>query len=212
MTTKPHRLRAVLAFAFCAAATFPLAAWAEPFSIDGLLSHCDYTDTTIQCEIHADGARYVASSADGTSIETLETLFELGTNTPLRGKGEVLRAYSITRDVILDNWGPGKGDGAEKFRAALQGYWTDASDGTQGLLIHGSILEDMNAGIPTSQAIWQVAVSCADAGGEGPALRVTQYDTQSAQTGCWVIRDLSGTDMLLYLPEADVERRMVRQN
>lgn len=194
-----------LTFAIAIAASPALA---EPFQIDGRLSHCGYTDASVYCEFHAGGLRYVASSSDGTPYDDLEGMFDLGTNTPMRVSGQILYSASLTRDVTLSAWEPGPPDGSEPLRASLEGYWRDADSPGGALLIHGGTWEVWQNNTPGAQAIFDLTGDCGD--GRAPALAVTEYDTKRSETTCWVLHSVTDSSLHLWHPDTGQDLRFTK--
>jgi uncharacterized membrane protein len=151
--------------------------YGEPYSIAGILSHCDVTDTTLQCEIHSDGFRYLASSAGPTPMALLEELLAAPENSPIEIAGDMIGYHNVTADVTIRDYAFAGRDPYAAERAALQGFWTSADDPLYQLSVYGGTFEEYYESIPTSTAIMSWQEGCAGSPGDGAAVALRSYET-----------------------------------
>ncbi len=171
--------------------------YGEPYSVSGVLSHCDVTDTTLQCELHAYGYRYVASSADPTPMATLEALLDLPENTPMAWAGDLMAENGVTAEVTIREIDDTVTDPYADLRAALQGLWRSTDDSAYELLIHGGLFEELYDGTPTGTAVMELAQTCDGALGDGPyvdlhSLNGPDYDQ------CHAVVSVTGDTLTLF--------------
>ena len=121
----------------------------EPYTVSGLLSHCDYTDTGVQCELHAPPWIYRAYAPDSPNMSLVEDLEEMPVNTPMTWSGELMFHSSPFAEVTIHSVRFEGTDPYASLRAGLQGLWTSRTDGEYTLLIHGGLLEEWYGGVPT---------------------------------------------------------------
>ncbi|MBV0910939.1 DUF1036 domain-containing protein [Anianabacter salinae] len=183
----------------------------EPYSVSGLLSHCQVNDASMECEIHADGFRYLASSAGQTPLPLLEDMDSLGVNAPVTIEGDLIGYDDITAIVTIRDWSRRPADPYARLRAGLQGQWQSIDDDAFSTLIHGATLEDRYAGVPGATAIFDVGDTCEDALGAGPVLRVTYLDMTDQEPLCWVVIEVTQDYMEMHAVGAMEPFRMLRK-
>lgn len=150
--------------------------YGEPYSISGVLSHCDVFDATMQCEIHSDGWRYVANSAEPTPLPLLEQLLALPPNTPIGISGDMMSWEGLTAEVTIREYETGGHDAFARQRAAVQGFWRSADDASYEVLIYGGIMEEMYDGVPNDTSLIKWADTCEGAHGAGPAMILKSFN------------------------------------
>lgn len=169
----------------------------EPYTIAGLLSGCEGTDTAIVCDLYNEGFRYRASSGRQTPTETIEMLMDLPVNTPMVWSGDMISIYDALVDVTIRE---ARREGKDPFanvRAHLQGYWTSKDDPSYQLLISGALFEEYSDTIPTDTRIVEVARTCEGSAGDGPYLIAHPYHP-SEETRCFEIVEAAGNQLVLF--------------
>lgn len=156
----------------------------EPYTINGLLSHCQVYDASMACEVHADGFTYIASSANHTPLATLEQLDSLGVNTPVTISGDMTGYWDSTAEVTIATWRQEGTDRYSDLRYALQGLWTSEDDPQWSILVHGSTVEDLHAGMPGGTATLHIADTCPGLLGDGPVV-ILAYSDAPDDPLCW---------------------------
>ena len=177
----------------------PLAApgtYGEPYTISGVLSHCDVFDVTAQCEIHAEGWRYVANSADPTPMWMLEQLMPLPTNTPVTISGDMMGYSGLTADVTIRDFSVGGGDGFASWRAALQGMWGSTQDSAYQILVYGGVLEELYNNNITDTSLMTWAPTCDGAHGDGPALILKSFNDPEFER-CMIVHE-TGSRLVMF--------------
>jgi uncharacterized membrane protein len=177
--------------------TPPPGTHGEPYSISGLLSHCEVTDASVQCELHKDGWRYVASSAFHTDQGLLEDLMDLPPNTPMSWRGDLAFYEGANVEVTLREARAEGDDPFAALRARLQGFWTSASDPNYQLLIAGGVFEESYEHIPTDTRLMDLATTCDGARGDGPYLLAQSY-ARDGDIRCFEVFELSRNSLSLF--------------
>ena len=175
----------------------PPGTYGEPYSIGGLLSHCEVTDASLRCELHNDGWRYVASSAFHTDQGLLERLMDLPVNTPMSWRGDLAFYEGANVEVTLREARAEGNDPFADLRARLQGGWTSASDPNYQLLIAGGVFEEVYENIPTDTRLMELANTCAGAQGDGPYL-LAHSDARDGDIRCFEVWEASATTLSLF--------------
>ncbi|WP_372884645.1 DUF1036 domain-containing protein [Shimia sp.] len=169
----------------------------EPYSIAGILSHCDVFDATMQCEIHNDGWRYVANSADPTPQWMLEELLMQPPNTPISIEGDMMNYQGLTANVTLRGYDIGGADPFARERDGVQGLWRSLDDASYQVLIHGGIMEELYDEVPTDMSLMTWARTCDGAHGDGPALILKSFNDPEFER-CMILHD--ATSRLVLFP------------
>lgn len=169
----------------------------EPYSISGLLSHCEVTDASVQCELHNDGWRYVASSAFHTDSALLERLLDLPQNTPMAWTGDLAFYEGANVEVTIREARVEGSDPFAALRARLQGFWTSASDPNYQLLIAGGVFEEFYENIPTDTRLMELATTCEGSRGGGPYVLAHSYG-RDGDIRCFEVWDASATTLSLF--------------
>ncbi len=185
--------------------------YGEPYSISGILSYCQVFDVTMECELLADGWRYIANSADPTPLAVLEDLERLGVNRPLSIAGDMIGYEGNIAQVTIREWSLGGPDPYASIRQRLQGIWQSPDDEKFVTLIHGGMIEDYYDGNPSAQATFDVVPTCDGALGAGPALSVIYTDMTDDDPLCWVIVELNSSYMEMHAAGAMKPFRMLKQ-
>lgn len=182
----------------------------EPYTVSGILSHCDVLDASIRCEIHSEGWRYVATSAGEapTPLAILERLNDTALNTPVRISGDLVSYEGHSADVTIREVGPGEPDRFAEVRDALQGLWR--SEHGNEVLIDGGLWQELLLGMPVFRFPMHITDECMRMASRGPVINL-----RSAETGEWesciVIIDLTATRLHVSFAEAgggEVYRRV----
>lgn len=150
--------------------------YGEPYTISGILSHCDWYDAGLGCTVLSDGWSYLATSYDNTPVDTLVAMDEAGVNAPITISGDMISYEGSEALVTIREWRVGGDDSFAAIRAALQGYWTSADDAAYQLLIHGSSFEEYYDQVPTFSAVMHFGTGCTDAPGDGPSFQLVTRD------------------------------------
>lgn len=177
--------------------TAPPGTHGEPYSISGLLSHCEVTDASVQCELHKDGWRYVASSAFHTDPALLEQMLDLPPNTPMSWRGDLAFYEGANVEVTIRAAQVEGNDPFAALRARLQGFWTSASDPNYQLLIAGGVFEESYENIPTDTRLMELATTCDGARGDGPYLLAHSY-ARDGDVRCFEVFELSDDTLSLF--------------
>lgn len=150
--------------------------YGEPYSVSGILSHCDWYDAGLGCTVIADGWSYLATSYDHTSVDTLEALDGLGVNVPISISGDMISYEGSEALVTITDWQQQGGDPFASTRAALQGSWTSIDDSSYQVLIHGARFEEYYGSIPEDGYTMHFVSACTDGPGDGPAFELVARD------------------------------------
>lgn len=150
----------------------------EPYSVQGILSHCEVFDASMACEVHAEGWRYVANSAGPTRQALLEDLLALPENTPISISGDLIYYEDISADVTIRSYQLGGTDRFASYRRAMQGLWWSLDDPKYELSIHGGIFEEMYLGVPTDTSMMQFGNGCPDFPGPDPVVVVKSFNPE----------------------------------
>ncbi|MCC1482230.1 DUF1036 domain-containing protein [Roseibaca sp. Y0-43] len=169
----------------------------EPYTVAGLLSHCEVTDASVQCELHNDGWRYVASSAFYTDQALLERMMDLAPNTPMTWVGDLAGYGGANVDVTIREARVEGSDPYARLRAELQGFWTSTSDPNYQLLIAGGVFEEWYQNIPSDTRLMELANTCEGAMGDGPYLLAQSY-ARDGDIRCFEVFELSQDSLSLF--------------
>lgn len=169
----------------------------EPYTVSGLLSHCEVTDANVQCELHTDGWRYVATTAFHTDAALLERLLTLPTNTPMTWVGDLAGYGGANVDVTIREARVEGSDPFAQFRDNLQGFWTSNSDPNYQLLIAGGVFEEWYQNIPSDTRLMELANTCDGARGDGPYLLAHSY-ARDGDIRCFEVFELSRNRLSLF--------------
>lgn len=153
--------------------------YGEPYSIAGVLSHCDWYDAGMGCTVVADGWTYVASSYDHTKMSTLEFLEQMPPNSPVVIRGDMISYEGAEAIVTIREWDIGSADAYQGYRVAIQGYWTSEDDPDYQVLIHGSSYEEYYGNIPQDYAFMHFTDQCEASPGGSPAFNIVRRDGSS---------------------------------
>lgn len=177
--------------------TAPPGTHGEPYTVSGLLSHCEVTDASVQCELHYDGWRYVASSAFYTDQGMLEGLMDLPPNTPMTWTGDLAGYGGANVDVTIREARVAGVDPYTQVRADLQGFWTSTRDPNYQLLISGGVFEEYYQNIPSDTRLMDLANTCEGAMGDGPYLLAQSY-ARDGDIRCFEVFELSQDSLSLF--------------
>ncbi len=169
----------------------------EPYSISGILSHCDVFDVTAQCEVHGDGWRYVANSADPTPLAMLEEMMALPFNTPIEIVGDMMSYEGLTATVTIREFSVIGNDAFAGERRAVQGVWRSHEDPAYEVLIYGGIMEESYDSVPDEMSLMTWAETCEGAHGAGPALMLKSFEDPEFER-CMILHE--ATDQLVMFP------------
>lgn len=151
----------------------------EPYSILGLLSHCDYYDAGIGCTFIADGWSYVASTYDNTPEDLLVRLDEMGPNVPVSVAGDMISYEGAEAIVTVREFSLAGADKYQGWREAMQGFWTSEDDQNFQILVHGSRYEEYYEGIPNDVSMMHFTENCDASPGDSPAFNLIERDGSS---------------------------------
>lgn len=168
--------------------TDPPGTHGEPYSIAGILSHCDVFDATMQCEIHNEGWRYVANSVDPTHQWMLEELLMLPVNTPVEIAGDMMSYEGLTANVTLREYSVTGQDAFARERAGVQGLWRSVDDPAYEVLIYGGTMEESHGGVPNEMSLMTWADTCDGADGDGPALLLKSFNDPAFER-CMILQE-----------------------
>lgn len=169
----------------------------EPYSIEGLLSHCDWFDEGLGCTVLADGWRYVATSYDNTPADTLIALDELGVNVPLSISGDMISYEGAEALVTIRDWARAGNDPYAEIRRGLQGFWTSADDARYQVMIHGASFEEYYDQLPQEAFTMQFREGCPGAPGGGAAFQIVARD--GTEDRCAFVSALSSMSFELFV-------------
>lgn len=144
----------------------------EPYTITGLLSHCEWYDAGMGCIVIADGFSYVASSYDPTPLALLEYLETLGPNVPVTVSGDMISSDGTEAMVTIREWEIASADLYAGERSLMQGFWQSDDDASYELLIHGSSFEEYSQQIPSGLLYMHFQEGCPGYPGDGPAFQL----------------------------------------
>lgn len=169
----------------------------EPYSVAGILSHCDFYDAGLGCTVLANGWSYVATSYDNTDQDLLVALEELGVNVPLSISGDMISYEGSEAMITIRDWQVEGRDPYGAARAALQGFWTSTDDPSYQVLIHGSGFEEFSKQIPGSLALMHFSDGCPGAPGDGPAFTLASRDP--SEDRCIFVSGVDGANLELFV-------------
>lgn len=144
----------------------------EPYSISGMFSHCEVFDASMQCEIHANGFRYLASSLDPTPLDMLERLDRLATASAIGISGDMISYEGNRARVTIRDFDQGGQVPHLATLQAIQGRWWSVDDAKYEVLIHGGMFEEYYNGMPSETALIALADGCQGFPGDGPAIQL----------------------------------------
>ncbi|MBU2942504.1 DUF1036 domain-containing protein [Shimia thalassica] len=148
----------------------------EPYSVQGILSHCEVFDASMACEIHADGYRYVAYSTAPTPQSLLEDLMAAGENRPIGVSGDMISYEGNVAEITIRDYTFAGEDPYSAHRAAMQGLWRSLDDPNYEVLIFGGIFEELYQQLPTDTSTMFFTQNCEGSPGTGPAILLKSYD------------------------------------
>ncbi|MEE4296077.1 MAG: DUF1036 domain-containing protein [Wenzhouxiangella sp.] len=170
----------------------------EPYSVSGLLSHCDFYDAGMGCTFIANGWSYVASSYGPTPLSTLEALDALGPNVAMGISGDMI-SYSGTEAIVtIRDYERTAPDQYQAMRAAMQGLWTSVEDPKSQILIHGSLHERIYDGMPGDLGLMHFSEGCPGAPGDGPAFQL--IDRLGEEKLCYFPTKDANNELSLFMP------------
>ncbi|MGH1369953.1 MAG: DUF1036 domain-containing protein [Maritimibacter sp.] len=170
--------------------------YGEPYSILGVLSHCEYYDAGIGCTFVADGWSYVASTYEDTPEDVLVRLDELGLNVPISVSGDMKSYEGSEAIVTVREFSLQPADSYQIWRDSMQGFWTSDDDQNFQILVHGSTYEEYYQGAPNDLSMMHFTESCADSPGEPPAFNLVNRDGTSDV--CMYISHIGNGNMELF--------------
>ncbi|MEQ9694790.1 DUF1036 domain-containing protein [Shimia sp. SDUM112013] len=169
------------------ARTDPPGTHGEPYTISGILSHCDFYDVSMACEIHANGFRYVANSSGPTPQTLLEEMADLGENRPVSISGDMIFYEGNVAEVTIRDYEATGTDPYAAYRAGMQGFWRSMDDPNFEVLIYGSVYEEMYQQISTSTSTMFFTQRCEDSPGSGPAFELVPYGETEADRCMFIL-------------------------
>ena len=169
----------------------------EPYSVGGLLSGCEGTDTAVVCDLYNDGFRYQVSTGGPTPDATVEWLMDLPVNTPMGWVGDMISYYGALAEVTIREATLEGTDPFAAVRARMQGYWVSVDDPDYALLLVGALFEEYAQNIPSDTRIVEIATTCEDAKGEGPYLIAHPYQDDE-DPRCFEIVEATGDRLVLF--------------
>lgn len=169
----------------------------EPYSITGILSHCDWYDAGLGCTVLADGWSYVASSYDPTPVAILEDLEALGPNVPITISGDMLSYEGTEAFVTIRDYSIGEPDRHQTTRQALQGFWTSEEDANYEILIHGSTYEEFYQQMPDMPLMMHFQTGCPDNPSDAVSFRLVSRDGDEDR--CVLVSHVDGSSLELFV-------------
>tara|TARA_R100000322_G_scaffold94439_5_gene59037 strand:+ start:81703 stop:82779 length:1077 start_codon:yes stop_codon:yes gene_type:complete len=154
----------------------PVGTHGEPYSITGILSHCDVLDNGIQCTILADGWIYVADSYSPTPLPMLEDLLNAGENRAIQISGDLMDYAGQQANVTIREYSFGNPDAYSVERGLMQGWWTSVDDASYELVIYGSMFEEYYSGNPDLAAFMFYQWGCDSAFDGQIAFQLVSWD------------------------------------
>lgn len=148
----------------------------EPYSVTGLLSHCDWYDAGLGCTILAGDWAYVASSYDLTDADLLVSMDEQGVNMPVTISGDLMSYEGTEAVVTIREYSLAISDQYAGTRAQMQGFWTSRDDPAFQVLIHGSSYEEYYDQLPDLPLLMQFADQCPASPGDAPVFSLFSRD------------------------------------
>ncbi len=177
--------------------TDPIGTHGEPYSISGILSHCDVLDAGIQCTILADGWIYVADSYAPTPLPLLEDLLNAGENRPIRVAGDLMDYVGQQANVTIREYASGNPDAFSVERDLMRGWWTSLDDPSYEVAIFGSMFEEYYAGHPDPAAFMFYQWGC-DSAHEGQmAFQLVSWDGEEQR--CAAIEYVDDQNMSIWV-------------
>lgn len=173
----------------------------EPITVNGLLSHCEVTDASVYCELHADGWRYVATADGVTPHEWLEYFLELPANTPMTWRGEMRDVGATSVDVALADYELEGHDPFAGIRFDMQGAWVSDDDSSYLLIVQGGVFEELYDGIPTDTSFMTLASGCPGQGGDGGTYAIVR-SIQGGEPRCFLVDHVGGHELSLWSVDA----------
>jgi len=166
----------------------------EPYTVSGLLSHCEVTDAHLQCEMHAPPWRYVASVRSDGDLGLLDRMMDMPPNTPVTWSGDMMGYGGRTAEVTVTTV---RLEGEDRFaatRAALQGSWVSVDDANYRLIVSGGWFEEWYDGVITDARMIEIAETCEGALAPGTFL-IAHALNEADPERCFSI-DAAGPDGL----------------
>ena len=148
----------------------------EPYSITGILSHCDVFDAGMQCTVLSDGWLYTTDSYGPTPLPLLEEIMETGRNVPITIRGDLMDYAGAQANVTIRDYTLGYPDAYTVERDMMEGFWTSADDRTYQVLIHGSMFEEYYDGRPDMAAFMFYQWGCDSAFDGQIAFQLVSWD------------------------------------
>lgn len=164
----------------------------EPYTISGILSHCDVFDASMACEVHADGYRYIASSLDPTPANLLEDLLQSEPNSPITISGDMISYEEDIAKVTIREFAFTGSDPYKEQRAALQGRWQSLDDPNYEVVIRGGVFEELYEQVPTSTSTMFFVETCPDAPEPALGIELKSYEFPEEKR-CMIINEISNT-------------------
>ncbi len=185
--------------------------YGEPYTVRGLLSHCDLKATTTECAVIFEDWLYLAESMDETQRALLTRMNdELPINTPVEIEGDMISHEGGTAKVTIRRFTRVGNDPYADMRDRLQGMWQAEDDDAFKMLFRGSFLDETFVGVPMAPSFYTVADTCEGASGAGPVLLLT--DREDGARFCWVVRSLTGDQLVLHSVDGVGDMRYRRAN
>lgn len=153
--------------------------YGEPYTISGLLSHCEYYDAGLGCKFIADGWTYVASSYDNTPEDLLVRLDGMGPNVPMVVSGDMISYEGAEAIVTVREFSIGDADRYQGWRVGMQGFWTSEDDPNYQILVSGSSYENFYNGAPQDLMMMHFTEGCEASPGDPPAFNLVNRDGSS---------------------------------
>lgn len=172
------------------AAADPPGTHGEPYSIRGILSHCEVFDASMACEVHAEGWRYVANSAGPTPLPLLERLHDMPINTPVTISGDMIGHDGHTAEITIREVTPGGRDSFAHIRDDLQGLWQGEGGGQ--VLIDGGLWQELLLGMPAFSFPMFIDTECATMPSASPTINLRAAETGEWES-CFIILELDAT-------------------
>lgn len=169
----------------------------EPYTITGILSHCDWYDAGLGCTVLADGWSYVASSYDPTPVYLLEELEALGPNVPITISGDMISYDGTEAMVTIRDYSLANPDIYQNTRQSLQGFWQSEEDPNFEVLIHGSTYEEYYQQMPDIPLMMHFQNGCPGNPSNGIAFQLASRD--GSEDRCVLVSFVDGSNLELFV-------------
>lgn len=176
--------------------TDPPGTHGEPYSITGILSHCDVLDAGIQCTVVADGWLYTADSYSPTPMPLLEEMLNSGTAVPITISGDLMDYAGRQANVTIREYQLGYADAFSAERDLMQGFWRSVDDPSYEVTIYGTSFEEYYGGAPDLMAFMTYQWGCDSAFDGQIAFQLVSWDGNEQR--CFAIEYMDTNEMSIW--------------